>query len=47
MSNKDEIIINFEDLNKEIFKIFKDKKKNFTTKLEALIKDVIKDVIEG
>ena len=47
MSIKDEIIINFKELNQQIFKLFKEKKKNFSIKLEALIKDVINDVIEG
>lgn len=45
MSDKDEIKINFEELNQKIFKIFKDNKKNFSSKLEALIKEVINDVI--
>ena len=47
MSNKKSILIDFEELNQKVFKLFKEKKKSFVSNLESLIKDVINDVIES
>ena len=46
MNDENALVIDFEELNKKIFRLYKEKK-NFVTKLELLLKDVINNDTES
>lgn len=46
-NNEDELKIDFQKLDQEIFNLYKKKTKNLNSEIEKLLKGVIDNVVEG